>query len=93
MGQRRLILPPVENNNNVDPLFKIKTYDHVKKYFLVICRFGEGDYFGVGEDFAKMSIISVNKVGIFVVVCGNCHLLLISHAAGALTPPQSSSDA
>ena len=62
VGKRRLILPPVKNDNNINPLFKIKTYDHIKKYFLVICRLGEGDYFGVGEDLTKMSIISVNKV-------------------------------
>ena len=63
MGKRRLILPPMQNNNKIDPVFKLKTYDHVKKYFLVICLLGEGDYFGVGEDFTKMSILSVNKVG------------------------------
>ncbi|XP_078377126.1 cyclic nucleotide-binding domain-containing protein 2-like isoform X2 [Oculina patagonica] len=67
VGQRRLILPPVKNNNNIDPLFKIKAYDHVKKYFLVISRLGEGDYFGVGEDFAKMSIMSVNRVELVLV--------------------------
>lgn len=62
VGKRRLILPPVDTDNKIDPDFKLKTYDHVKKHFLVISRLGEGDYFGVGENFSKMSIVSVNKV-------------------------------
>ena len=62
VGKRRLILPPVDTENRINPLFKVKTYDCVKKHFLVICRLGEGDYFGVGENFSKMSIVTVNKV-------------------------------
>ena len=72
MGKRRLILPPVDTDNRLNPVFKIKAYDHVNKHFLVICRLGEGDYFGVGENFSEMSIISVNKVGTA------CRLLNIS---------------
>ena len=63
VGKKRLILPPVGADNKIDPLFNVKTHDQVKKYFLVIARLGEGDYFGVGEDLTKMSIISVKKVG------------------------------
>lgn len=62
VGKRRLILPPMGTDDNIDPLFKIKTYDHIKKYFLVTARLGEGDCFGVGEDLTRMSIISVKKV-------------------------------
>jgi len=62
MGKRRLILPPVDTDNRINPVFKVKTCDRVKKHFLVICRLGEGDYFGVGENFSKTSIVSVNKV-------------------------------
>lgn len=62
VGKKRLILPPVGADNKIDPLFNVKTYDQIKKYFLVIARLGEGDYFGVGEDLTKMSIISVKKV-------------------------------
>lgn len=60
---KRLILPAVGADNKIDLLFNVKTHDHVKKYFLVIARLGEGDYFGVGEDLTKLSIISVKKVG------------------------------
>ena len=62
LSKRRLILPPVETESHNSPVFKIKSYDYVRKYFLVVCLLDEGDYFGVGEDFTKMSIISVNKV-------------------------------
>ena len=65
MGKKRLILAPVGADNKIDPLFNVKTHDQVKKYFLVIARLGEGDYFGVGEDLTKMSIISVKKVGTY----------------------------
>lgn len=63
VGKRRLILPPLGPDGRIDPLFKTKTYDHIKKYLLVIAHFGEGDCFGVGEDLTKMSIISGEKVG------------------------------
>lgn len=63
VGKRRLILPPLGPDGRIDPLFKTKTYDHIKKYLLVIAHFGEGDCFGVGEDLCKMSIISGEKVG------------------------------
>ncbi|XP_020613508.1 cyclic nucleotide-binding domain-containing protein 2-like [Orbicella faveolata] len=72
VGKRRLILPPVDTDNRINPVFKVKTYDRVKKHFLVICRLGEGDYFGVGENFSKMSIVSVNKVRT------SCQLLIIT---------------
>ena len=63
MGKKRLILPPVGKDNKIDPVFNVKTHDHVKKCFLVIARLGEQNCFGVGEDLTKMSIISVKKVG------------------------------
>ena len=53
-------------DDSIHPTFKIKTYDHVKKYFLVVSRLGEGDCFGVGEDLTKMSIITVKKVGVLL---------------------------
>ena len=62
LGKRRLILPPVDTENRINPAFKVKNYDRVKTHFLVICRLEEGHYFGVGENFSKMSIVSVNKV-------------------------------
>lgn len=62
LAKRRLILPPLEAEGDNSHIFKIKSYDYVRKHFLVVCLFGKGDYFGVGEDFTKMSIISVNKV-------------------------------
>ena len=67
-GRKRLILPPVGPDESIDPLFKIRTKDHIKKYFLVIARLGEGDYFGVGENLTKMSIISVEKVGRLLII-------------------------
>ncbi|CAH3124261.1 unnamed protein product, partial [Pocillopora meandrina] len=67
LAKRRLILPPLEAEGDNSHIFKIKSYDYVRKHFLVVCLFGKGDYFGVGEDFTKMSIISVNKVEIVLV--------------------------
>ncbi|CAH3177813.1 unnamed protein product [Porites lobata] len=66
-AKRDSFSPPVGADNKIDPLFNVKTHDQVKKYFLVIARLGEGDYFGVGEDLTKMSIISVKKVEIVMV--------------------------
>ena len=66
VGKRRLILPPMGADDSIHPTFKIKSYDHVKKYFLVVSRLGEGDCFGVGEDLTKMSIITVKKVGMLL---------------------------
>ena len=73
LGKRRLILPPVDTENRINPAFRVKTYDRVKKHLLVICHLGEGDYFGVGENFSKMSIVSVNKVRT------SCKLLIIAN--------------
>lgn len=60
--KRRFILLLLEVEGDNSYIFKIKSYDYVRKYFFVVCFFGKGDYFGVGEDFIKMSIILVNKV-------------------------------
>lgn len=68
LSKRRLILPPVQAEGNNSFIFNIKSYDYVRKHFLVVCLFGKGDYFGVGEDFTKTSIISVNKVEIVLVL-------------------------
>lgn len=67
----KLSLAPVGKNQEVDSAFKLRSNETFRKFFLVVQVLEKGDYFGVGEDMTKTSLITVGKVlcfGVFLLL-------------------------
>ena len=63
-GNRKITLPPLGTDQNVTSHFRLSCNESCKKYYLVVRLLNTGDYFGVGEDLRKISVISVGRVSV-----------------------------